>query len=49
MNYNYLFSKNDATCFDILTMLNTRSDMRISKHELNEQFDLTNYQLHKFF
>lgn len=49
MNYDYLFTKNDTVCYRILAEFNQRTDFVISRSDLGEIFDLTYYQLHKYF
>lgn len=49
MNYSYLFSKNDAICYAILSALSSRTSLTLTKEEVGKTHGLTNYQLHKYF
>ncbi|MTV82563.1 hypothetical protein [Secundilactobacillus folii] len=49
MDYSYLFTKNDAINYHILTAFNHRDDHVISKRQIAKTNHFTNYQLHKHY
>lgn len=49
MNFDFLFNKNDRICIQIFRLLNTQTTHTIPVDVLKNQFDLTSYQVNKFY
>lgn len=49
MDYTFLFTKNDAICFEILERFTQEANQTLAKEELVVSLSLTTYQLNKYF